>query len=334
MAKKRVSLRDVAKVAGVSVATASRVVAGKGNVSEEARQLVMNAVQECGYVMESHTGEDADASEPFVGMVAYTCDSELYAGVIDALSTSLTEQGSPLVVIDCAGNDAREQGAARRLRRMGAAIIVFMGCRSEGLSAPGGYVPFMLVAASPWDEDDICSVTSDDYVGGRLAAQELLRKGCVSPIVLANRRTPPSVAPRVVGFIDAFAEVGISVGWNRVYQGDPDRPSAPVASDLIKYLRAKGVEFDSVFACTDWRASGAVSALAEIGVDVPGEVKVVGYDGTRISRYGSTPITTVQQDAPAIARATLDMVNTLLAGKEPPERHVMLPVRLVQGQTT
>lgn len=334
MAKKRVSLRDVAREAGVSVATASRVVAGKGSVSEESRRLVMDAVRTCGYVLEPHDDDTDEQGSPFVGMVAYTCDNELYAQVTDLVSTGLADRGRYLSVLDCSADASREEDAVRQLQHMGATAIILMGARSENFAIENGDVPFLLVSASPISTDALWSVSSDDYVGGRLAAQELLRKGCAAPIVLSNRWTPIGSNRRVRGFVDAFAEAGIVVDEGRLFRGSQGRPSALDANELVAYLWAKGVTFDSVFACNDWRAYGALSALETMGVDVPGQVKIVGYDGTRISRYGSRPITTIQQDGQAIANATLGMLDAIFAGEEPRERRVTLPVRLVPGQTT
>ncbi|MCH5352877.1 MAG: substrate-binding domain-containing protein [Acutalibacter sp.] len=91
-----------------------------------------------------------------------------------------------------------------------------------------------------------------------------------------------------------------------------NKSSFDSAKDLIAYHWTKGTEFDSVFACSDWRAYGALVALRNMGVKVPEDVKIVGYDGIRVSRYCDVPITTIQQNTQMLSQTVCDTLWNLM----------------------
>ena len=154
------------------------------------------------------------------------------------------------------------------------------------------------------------TVSSDDYVGGQLAAQELILQGCRKPLILNSRYMHSSISPRVQGFIKEFADAGI-----------PE-----------KEIWTKGDVFDCIFACSDWRAYGALVALRNRKIHVPEEVKLIGYDGILISHYSEHPLTTIQQNPDMLAEAAANTLLSLIEGGNP-ESDILIPVQIQKGST-
>lgn len=329
--KKRVSLRDVAESCGVSVATVSRVINGKGRFSDATRDRVMAALRREGYVSEALPPEDDD---PFVGIVVSSLDNELIATIAEELTSLLWGSGIAARIVDGCSDAEREAIEVRRLRRAGAAGLILVMCRNCALDMEvAGAVPAVYLD-TPTGDGGSTFVGSDNYVGGQLVAQELIRKGCTAPIVINNRGTTVANNARVQGFLHEFAKAGIEVGPGRVIDPEVHKQSFAAANELVTYLWTKGERFDAVYACNDWRAYGALVALRQMGVTVPDEVRVVGYDGIRISRFCDQPITTVKQDGIAVAGVAFHKLAELMHGTRPDETKTLVPVRLVVGRTT
>lgn len=328
MAKKRVSLRDIADMTGLSVATVSRVVSGRGSSSEESRRIVAEAMRRSGYVQEG--GRQV---MPFVGLVMPYADNEFFSSVTARIGIELEGSGRFLVATECGDVASREVTALEQFYGMGAAGVVLVSCRSpEVVARLRDDVPAVLVDVRQEALDAYC-VFSDDEVGGRLAARELLRSGRKSPIVLNNRGSDLT-NPRVRGFLAEMREAGVDAPDDCVQAMGTEQPSATAANALVSYLCARGTAFDSVFACNDWMAFGALMALASAGRSVPEDVAVVGYDGASIARYNDPAITTVQQDTTAIGSTTASALVDLMEGRTPAQQVSLVPVRLMRGQTS
>lgn len=102
---------------------------------------------------------------------------------------------------------------------------------------------------------------------------------------------------------------------------------------MIRYLVTKGVQFDGVFAVSDWRALGTYLALTEQGIKVPEEVKIIGYDGVSIASRTVLNITSVQQNIELIAQNAADLLLKQINHEEIKEKRVIIPTHILPGQT-
>lgn len=333
---RKVSLREIARLCNLSPTTVSRIANGTGTFTEETRRLVFDTMARTGYQPKSAERTAPEKPGPAIGCLVSDYTNEVFCSRLSVMEQYFREKGVCLLSCETHRDVALEATLAKRLQQLGVFGIITMGVgaglRSGNLPLP---VIYMDIRSEELEQSaNAYPIASDDYVGGQLAAQELYCKGCRKPLILNIRYVPIKENGRIQGFVDRFAEYGITIESENILPPDMNKSSFNSAKDLIAYHRTKGTEFDSVFACSDWRAYGALVALRNMGVRVPDEVKIVGYDGIQVSRYCDTPITTIQQDSETLAATACDMMWQLMNGKAVDQRQVLVPVHLQEGKTT
>ena len=333
--KKRASLREIARICNVSHTTVSRIMNGAENFSEETRRLVLDTMAREGYLVEQPEQESGLPDACTIGCLLGDFTNEIFTDRLTAIRRHLQEKGVRLCVFETHNDPHEEVALAQQLYRMGAAGIIVMST-GDGLKNIQQHIPvvYMDYTLDELGDENAYCVSSDDFVGGRLVAQELLRKGCKKPLVLNIRYLSYWRNRRIQGFLQEFQEHGIEIPRESILQPELDKSSFDSAKDLITYHWMKRTDFDCVFGGSDWRAYGALVALRNMGVRIPDEIKIVGYDGIRVSRYSEMPITTIQQNTEMLSRTVCDMILGLVRG-EPLEHHeVLVPIRLQEGKTT
>ena len=331
--EKRVSLREIARLCNVSATTVSRIANGTGSFTEETRRLVLDTMAREGYKLKDSV---AEVYKPIIGCLVSDYTNEVFTDRLAVIERYFREKDVTLLTCETHRDPDLEAELARQLHRMGAVGII-AATASVGLCDNPPPIPIIymdLLSDQIINDENAYLVSSDDYVGGQLAAQELYHKGCRKPLILNIRYVPHSVNRRIQGFLHNFEEHGVHIDEERILPPDLNKSSFDSAKDLIAYHRAKGTDFDSVFACSDWRAYGALVALRNMGARVPEDVKIIGYDGIRVSRYCDMPITTIQQNTESLCLAVCEMMWSLINHQEVAQRQVLVPIRLQEGKTT
>ena len=324
---KKKSFREIARSLNVSPATVSRIAAGIGSFSEETRQTVLSALAAEGYSPQA----EKEPSAPAIAAVVTDLSNELYNNILTCLTRYLGRKGYLLRIY--LENQSQEELIAHLQSEQPAGIIL-LGTPLEKVRAES-FVPLIQVLSSSAVsyQGRVYRIFSDEYVGGRLAARLLLEKGCHRPVILNNRHTQSSESRRIRGFKDEWdAEAGSS-GDIYIHDGEPFKSAFNSAHDIVSYLLAKGQSFDSIFACSDWRAYGALVALRDMNVPVPEKVRVVGFDGERVSRYCDQPFATIQQNPDMIATEAMQMLLSLIDGREVEKESLLIPVQVQRGMT-
>ena len=320
MTGKKKSFREIARLCNVSASTVSRLANGITGASGEKADLILSYLQNEGYEVKTPA---QDRSEKTVSLIVSDLTIEIFNRITTALSRLLAEQNYTLAIYISRGNTQELIDSC--IRRRDAALIL-MGLSQETFQIES---PIPVVQVMGYTDiryrNEIYGVFSDDYVGGQLVARKLLSHGCTHPLVLNIRYSLFTVIKRIEGFLDEYKKAGIAIPETDIYPADPGKSSYSDALDTVSYLWTKGVDYDCVFAASDWRAYGAISALRNMGIS---DVTVVGYDGSQISRYGTYPFPSVQQNPDLIAAAAVRLLFDLLNGRTPEQKSVVIPVQM------
>lgn len=321
-------LEDLARIAGVSIATASRALNDSPAVNARTKQRIWKLAREHDYpfratmpagplgatgtialVVPRPQGRDSQLDDPFT--------LELLAGIGDAAR----ERGYDLLVSHFAPSSSDELEAALATRADG---VIFLGQSAlhPALNrlATGG--TRFVVWGADLPEQGYASVGSDNLDGGRRAAAHLLRLGRRRVVFLGDREAP-EVGQRLRGYQNALAKARVDAAPELLVGAHFTVESAQAATDA---LIASGVAFDGIVAASDLIAIGAIRAIRGRGRRVPLDVSVVGYDDVPFARLSSPALTTVRQDT---ARAGRLLVSKLVDAGDGDMRSERLPTELI-----
>ncbi|MFD5317520.1 LacI family DNA-binding transcriptional regulator [Streptomyces sp. NPDC127098] len=325
------TLAAIARAAGVSVPTASKVVNDRDGVAPETRARVMEALDRLGYVRRRRRG----VRPALVELVADRLDSPWSGAVLRAVERAVGEVGIGLLVSSPSAV-AAERGEPAWLFR-------YRSGRSDGVlfcldvSAPAVHawlerypaLPFVLIGPGLGPPTWAVSVSATNRQGGASAAAHLLGLGHRRLAVIGGPSGSLAGRERVIGFQSVLREAGL--------------PAAPVGfADFDEALaRRRTVELLSrperptaLFACSDRMARGAFTQLAALGLRVPEDVSVVGFDGLPEATWPGVRLTTVRQPVSEMATTGLEILLGLVAGDSRDITGVEVATRLVEGDTT
>ncbi|MBR4471852.1 MAG: LacI family DNA-binding transcriptional regulator [Erysipelotrichaceae bacterium] len=332
---KKVTAKQIADLCGVSPSTVSRVLNNTASISEETKNRIFATAAQLGFEL----NPGSTNLYPTIGIIHPHTNIYLMNEIEQELEKSISALGYLPVFasyrIDRNKNNPEDHDklVSQFVRSGVSGIFIFTEDLSQfhisDISVP--VVFFNLEYA--YTQEDCCCVSYDMGVGARLAAEELLIKGCKDPIILLNSHYSPHENGRYTLFIQKFKEAGISIDEDHVVPAERTSSSFEEARNAIRYLSARGISYDSIFAGSDWRAFGALAALREMGVSVPEQIKVIGYDGSEIAQYNYQPITSVVCDPHVAASQLVNLMKSCLENEEIQKRSVIVPVKVFQGKT-
>lgn len=326
-----VTIGDVARVAGVSRATASRALNDSPLVTEDTKEKVRAAVKETGFVMNAQGRALAVGRAESVAILVTEPLDELfqdptYATILRGITEGLAETPTLPILLQ-ASTDIEHRRALRHFERRSVDAVIDIspyvgGDMLEALK--GGDLPVVLcgqLEGQPY-EGVFSSVFADDVVGARLAGARMAQRGRRRVAVINGPLENPAAADRLVGYRESLGDLfdgalTVSTSWD----------SASGFEAMRRLLEAHP-DIDGVLAGSDRIAVGAMGALALAGRSVPGDVSVIGFDDHAVAATSTPPLTTVRQPMLQEGRIAAELALAMVDG-EPP-RTVVLAMELIE----
>lgn len=339
--KKRVTIKDVAKAAGVSPMTVSNVVNGKHQyVSEKTRKAVEREILRLKYRVQQSARSLRVARGRSVGMI-FIDGSPLFltdhfnAHVVAGLSNVLSNAEYTVNVQGMRAESFNKSTIVRNFAVDGFCVVL-SGPPEQRSSIIESLVdleqPLVLIQ-EPIDppNDATCIIRQDDAGGGRLIADHLAARRVKSVLVIVPTQEWPAIDQRVVGLREGFARTGEEVRIALVRSDTEEFESVRAA--VREYVDAHDLP-DAIVGTNDRLAIGAMSLLQERGVPIPERVKIVGFNGFEARLYARPLITTVVSAAYEIGTMAGSVLLNYLAGSGFVDREIVLPIHFEPGQTT
>ncbi len=322
----RVKMADVARAAGVSVATVSKVVNGRYGVSQATLERVLAVVDDLGYEASLGARSLRSLRTNVIGVLVAEFEpfsAELLKGVSEAIG----ETGYELIAYSGRHHGDQVGWERRSLVRLGGSVIDgAIVVTPTVVDAHNGGIP--VVAVDPHTgPTDVPTVDSDNYGGAIIATEHLLSLGHRRIGFIGGRPDLESARMRERGFRDAMSRAGVAVEDDLVVVGGFRAESAegPARALLSRHDRPS-----AVFAANDLTAIRTMEVAGELGLDVPGDVSVIGFDNVPESALATPPLTTISQPLKEIGATALRMLVSVLAGVDPEPAHVRLPTTMVE----
>ncbi|MBP2326865.1 LacI family transcriptional regulator [Kibdelosporangium banguiense] len=325
----RVTIRDVAARAGVSVATVSKVINQRYGVAAETNARVLAVIEELGYEASLVAQSLRNHRTNVIGILVADLEpfsTELLKGAADAIRGT----GFELVVYSAGGRTSDHVGWERRyLSRLSGtlidgAVLVTPTVTNVQYDAP-------IVAVDPHTgPSDLLTIDSDNLKGGRLATEHLLGLGHRRIGMLTGRSDLQSAQLREQGYRQALQAAGVTVDESLVAVGayDPE-----IAVDAARELLSGPDRPTAVFAANDISAIATIEAATQLGLRVPEDVSVVGFDNVPESALCVPPLTTVDQPIRRMGQRAVELLVALIRGEQPDSFHVTLETSLVVRQS-
>ena len=316
-------LTDVAKLAGVSPTTVSRVINKKGYLSEKTIQKVNEAMRELGYKPNNLARSLQGKSAKLIGLIFPKISHVFYAELIDKLEHELFKKGYKTIICNSEHDSEKEREYIEMLEANQVDGII-SGSHNLGIE-DYNRVTAPIISFDRNLSPDIPVVSSDNYGGGVLAAQTLVKTGAKDIIMITgndNSNSPTGL--RHAGFASIL----------------PDAPIINVSSDFSpvrKEMEIKNIltqqKPDAIFASDDLTAILIINIAKELGISVPDQLKVIGYDGTYFIENYYPQLTSVKQPLEEIAFLCVELLLQKIDGKKVATTGYFLPVTLLPGKS-
>ncbi|MDI2032231.1 LacI family DNA-binding transcriptional regulator [Saccharopolyspora sp. TS4A08] len=324
-----VTSRDVARLAGVSQMTVSRVLQDNGKVAPQTRERVLAAMREAGYRPHAAARTMRTRRTATVGVVVADITNPFYPQLLEAVAEALDAAGQRMVL----WNGADGSGALESLDEGTADGLIFTTVTEptpQLTDAVDRSDPIVLLHRG-LDELDCDQVTTDNLGGGRAVADYLVATGHTRIGFLAGPELPSTARHREQGFRERLAELGHPLA------AELSVPSG-FAHDLARTAMRDLLELPdpptAVFCANDLTALGAVDGAVSLARRVPEDVWVVGYDDIAMAAWDSYDVTTVRQPIAEMARAAVRLLLERIDDRDLPAREERFPSELVVRGST
>lgn len=338
MSERRISIQDIAKRAGVSHSTVSRALRDNPLISPKVREEIKQLAQEMSYVPNAIAQSLQNQSTNTIGVVVTSIADPFFAEVVEGIEQVATSVGLS-VVLSASHRDLEQEIAAidNFHRRRVDGILIADSRISKQHTKQLRQIPVPTVIINSQCEDQ-CEmfhhIAIDDYLGARLAVEHLVSFGHSKIGYLGVGDRSKSNQQRLEGYRMALVQAGLPqiTDWVAISDEDNVRKNdVATGQKMLSKLVTAGVT--GIFCYNDMVAVGALLACQELGISVPQDLSLVGFDGIALSRYVTPPLTTICQPMLEMGSSAMQMLLDLLQGKSV-ENRVLSPFLVKRASTT
>lgn len=328
--RKDVKLADIAKEAGVSIATVSKVINGRPDVAKATRSRVEKLLDSAGYQKSLINTSKRNSIEVILERIDSVWSLEILQGVSEmaqenGLSVTLTMTGSD--------NEDRNQswiyGTLER-RPIGVIFVLLEGKEKEKHLLTSRNIPFVTVDSRGEAAGDSVTLRADNWTGGLLGTRHLISLGHTHIGIITGPKNMTCSRARYDGHCSAMSEAGIPVdpALKRSGKFTEDDGRTQAQSLLTTDHRPT-----AIFAGDDLQAMGVYEAARQLGISIPGDLSVVGFDNIRTSEYLGPALTTVEQPISEMARHAVELILQMRDGRKV-QKETVFPTRLIVRNST
>ena len=333
MEEKMATIKDVAADAGVSVGTVSRVL-NNLYVKPGNRERVEASIRKLNYRVDTYARGMKAKRTYTAAILVPDLINPFFAMLVNDVEQVLAESGYRLLVCNSHNDAERELSYLNMARqnRVDGLIALTYSNLDEYLEAD---LPVVSIDRH-FPKQGICCVSGDNAEGGRLASRRFIETGCRNVIYLRNGSSLENeTLKRGQAFLEACAEVGLPAS-SRDFGEETTLSQEGIRridAFLEESVRDGICEYDGIFASSDVHAVVILKKLRELGVRVPEQVQLIGYDGLRVLNVGDYAVSSIAQPVRRMAMSCVDVLLKLIE-KKPVGDSVILPVKFVDGGTT
>jgi len=333
MSKRFITMKDVAKASGVSLNTVSRAFNDKADINEETKKKVLSVAEELGYVKNASASLLRKKHTKIFGVIVSDNTNPFSAELVKAIERRAHEVGYQMILMNTDRVYENEKNAIQTIleRRVDGLIITPVQSDNSDIKTLLKRNFPVVVLGRYFKDIQVDTVHNDEVKGGYLATKHLIEKGCKN-ILFLNHYLYKSVSQmRYEGFKKALKEHDIAFNDEMMVEIDMDIYQA---YETVKMLLKKKKRIDGLFCFNDLMAMGALNAVHEEGVNIPDEIKIVGFDNIVFSGIVSPSLTTVNIDKKELGEKGFEVLLERINEQRSQPVRVILDVDLVERKST
>ncbi|BDH47758.1 ribose operon repressor [Salmonella enterica subsp. enterica serovar Choleraesuis] len=323
------TMKDVARLAGVSTSTVSHVINNDRFVSDAIRSKVEQAVESLNYAPSALARSLKVSQTKTIGMLISASSNPFYSELVRGVERSCFERGYSLVLCHTDGDEQRMNRNLETLlqKRVDGLLLLCTETHQPSADIIRRYpsIPIVMMDWAPYDGlSDL--IQDNSLLGGELATRYLIDKGYTRIACIAGPQDKTPSRQRLEGFRNAMRDCGLDVPSGYEIIGDFEFSGG---FDAMSQLMALENPPQAVFTGNDAMAVGAYQALHQAGLKIPQDVALVGYDDIELARYMTPPLTTVHQPKDELGELAVDVLIHRMAQPGLQQQRLQLTPELV-----
>lgn len=323
------TLKDVAKLAGVTVTTVSRVLNNRGYIGEETRSKVMSAMKSLDYQPNELARSLIFQRSRIIGVIVPSVVHPFFGQLVNAIEFEAAKRGYKILLANSRHDADKESAYFDMLKRNKVDGIILASRTLDTKQFLSSNLP--LLSFDRELSPDIPMVTADNAEGGRLVARHLIERGCKNLLYIGGSGSVRQFSNyRGNGFIEACEQARMPCS---VFETEEAVFNSLHYEDSIEKVLDSNPKVDGIFASSDVIAAQVIQRLTARGKRVPQDVRVAGFDDVQLASLLTPALTTVRQPVEAMAVQMLELLERKMKGAPAPAKTIM-PVELVIREST
>lgn len=321
-----VTIRDVAKKAGVSVATVSRTLNNKGYVHEDTRKLINDAIEELNYKPNEVARSLYKKKSRLIGLLLPDIRNPFFPELARGVEDEMQEHDFRLIIGNADEKKSKELDYIQTFKQNNVIGIISSTSHADLTHYEDLSLPVVFLDRT---SDQFPSVYADGFNGGRITAKELIARGCKEITLLRGPVEAQTAQERFKGAIDVLCTA--NVNFNVIMT---DSFAFGKAEKWAAEIFEKYPETDGVIASNDVVAAEILHEALRRGKTIPDELQIIGFDDIPLSRLLFPPLSTIRQPAYEMGREAAMLLIRLINNERVLNKNIQLPVEFIERQTT
>lgn len=331
----RITMDEIAKLAGVSKATVSRVLNdSECGVGEQTRVRVKKIAEELGYSVEQTEKKKNVSFTRYIALILPDITNPFFADLAKSVEDSLRRKGYSLVLVNTDFSEDNEAAQIRELmvKRLEGILLVPSGIRArEEHDLPRRYqIPMVLVDRKLEGISDIPGVYSNNEYASVISCEHLIRKGARDIVFISGPLNVSTSIERFEGYKAVLAQHSIPFRPEMCRHGSYTVESG---YNAVLELERSGISYSAILAANDLMALGALKAVREFGYRVPEDVQIIGFDNIEFSQYCEPSLSTMQQPTFDMGAKAVELLTGIIEKRDPVQPERLIP-KLLMRKTT
>ena len=331
----RITMDEIAKLAGVSKATVSRVLNdSECGVGEQTRVRVKKIAEELGYSVEQTEKKKNISFTRYIALILPDITNPFFADLAKSVEHSLRRKGYSLVLANTDFSEDNEAAQIRELmvKRLEGILLVPSGIRArEEHDLPRRYqIPMVLMDRKLEGISDIPGVYSNNEYASVISCEHLIRKGARDIVFISGPLNVSTSIERFEGYKAVLAQHSIPFRPEMCRHGSYTVESG---YNAVLELERSGVSYSAILAANDLMALGALKAVREFGYRVPEDVQIIGFDNIEFSQYCEPSLSTMQQPTFDMGAKAVELLTGIIEKRDPVQPERLIP-KLLMRKTT